>query len=161
MFSRLILVMAVSLMGWRPSERLTPAPTETEKFLREILVDLVSRGIPDYHVPEKGPILIQREMSEDRLILSDRALPTNDAMKFKLIRWSSADKQAFLTRHEVRYFFIADVKVSVSEASLVAGGDFETGNRTTIKLCCCSAIFRYRRNDGHWVFVDTQTYQCS
>src|SRR6185295_19285817 len=99
-----------------------------------ILVDLVSRGIPDYHVPEKGPILIRREMFADRLILSDRALPTNDVMKFRLIRWSSADAQAFLTRHEVRYFFVADVKISGSEASLVAGGDFETGNRTIIKL---------------------------
>ena len=135
-------VLALSLAA--PAETFKPAPREIEDFLREILVDIVERGIPDYEMPRKGPVLLLRDMTGDGLLLSERALPVGGRISFKLIRWSAADGQAYLTRQRVSYVSVGGIRIVGDEASLSVGGEL-----------------KYRRVDGHWVFAEVGTMLCS
>jgi hypothetical protein len=157
---RTVPVLVVLLVSVASAQEFPQASLEVEEAVREVLPDIIRRGVPDYPQPRRGPVLVLDVMADARTRLSKRALPNTRTPKFKLFRYFTADAEATLTGRSSRYVHISSVSLEPGLATVVVGGDYVINEPFVVKMCCCAAAFTYRRESGRWALVKVETTSC-
>jgi len=61
----------------------------------------------------------------------------------------------------VEFIFIDITSITASEAIVQIGTDIALPRQPMIKLCCCSGVARYAKQNARWVFARSGPIACA
>ena len=97
---------------------------------------------------------IREELPKAGLKLTPEAVPKLQGVEFYLTSFLDTQRAADATNRPVTFIAADQPTITGDKATLRLGLDvsFPT-NPEVVKLCCCSALGEFRRDQGRWVFV--------
>jgi hypothetical protein len=94
--------------------------------------------------------------------LTAAAIPEIPGVEFTLISWEDAVGLAGRTGQQVSFIDIGLLKFTPTEATVRLGTDYAAPPEPgIIKLCCCSRIAYYTKQENEWIFRGWGAGRCA
>lgn len=107
-------------------------------------------------------IAILDELPRAKLRLTTDAVPKLEGVEVYLTSAAEIQRIADSTNGPVNFIVVDLPTINGVNANLRIGTDLVLpANSPLEKLCCCSAVGHFRRDQGRWVFVNWREMRCS
>jgi len=139
-----------------------PSQQDVDAFVRDVLLDAVTvRRFPDISSGRER-YNVQSDLPRLKMVATRAALPDIPGSAFTLVTRAEAQVLAERSNQDVPFITIDIIAMTATEASAQVGTDIAMPARPgVVKLCCCTGVARYTRQNGRWAFVQYGPSQCA